>query len=92
MTGERETPEEEDLVEVTELHELWSWVFFTMGATSQGAFVASGDAARDQRSREAALQLGRLVPAIEAALKVSMKHSDEFWQLVESPILLKRVK
>jgi hypothetical protein len=79
-------------VELTELHELWSWVFFTMGAAAQSPFDESGDPERRRRGREASLQLGRLVPVIAAALKVSMAHSDEFWQLVEKPILLKRVK
>jgi hypothetical protein len=70
--------DERDFVRVTDLEDLWVWVFFTMGGVSQAAFVASGDGERDKRSRQAALNLGRLVPAIAAALTVARNHREEF--------------
>lgn len=91
MGNERD---DDDLVEVKDLHTLWTWVFFTMGATSQAAFVKSGDEARDARSQEAAISLGQLVPAIAAALNVAMAHEAEFWEQMKGQqrIFLKKVK
>jgi hypothetical protein len=70
--------DERGFVRVTELEDLWVWVFFTMGAVSQAAFVKSGDDERDKRSRQASLNLGRLIPAVAAALTVARRHQAEF--------------
>lgn len=78
-------------VTVSAPEDIWFWVFFLMGATSQAAFVDSGDKERDARSRWAALNLGRLIPAVTAALTVAFQHPEEFQAALGSPIQVERM-
>lgn len=93
MGNERDDSEEGEFIELTDLHDLWAWIGFMMGATTQAAFVdMPGDPGRQERSRHAALQLGRLYPAIIAALRVAEAHPEEFWKHCERPIRLQKAR
>ncbi len=83
---------DEERIEVLEIEDIRVWVFFTMGSVSQAAFVQSGDAKRDERSRAAANNLHRLLRGIQAAFAVAQRHPDEFRRELGDPIALEVLK
>lgn len=70
----------------------WNWVFFVMGCASQGCWQNdTGDKHRDARGQWAGRMLARLVPVVSAALRVALKHPDEFRDELGEPVELERL-
>ena len=83
--------EDDDVMVISRVEDVATWIYFALGACSQAAFVKSGDEERDKRSRWASITVGQLMPALQAMVRVSIAHREEFREHLGDAILLRRM-